>query len=134
MPEDGDRRKPELPRGAGKARYALPDDLAGSLRYLDEGQLDRLLRAVIDEARRRERLGNDEQPSAARAESKDAAVRKRAARVKATERPAPVSAGMARVIQAAYDAGVKPGTIAREFRISRVQVERLVARPSQGER
>ena len=50
---DGQRRGGE--RGIGQPRYALPSDLAGSLRHLDDGQLDRLMRAVAEEARRRGR-------------------------------------------------------------------------------
>ena len=37
------------------ALYALPSDLTGSLHHLDDGQIDRLLRAVAGEARRRRR-------------------------------------------------------------------------------
>ena len=38
---------------AVRGRYALPSDLPGSLRQLDDGQLESLLRAVVEEARRR---------------------------------------------------------------------------------
>ena len=34
----------------------LPEDLSGALKYLDDQGIDRLLSAVIDEARRRDRL------------------------------------------------------------------------------
>ena len=39
--------------GDGKPRLALPGDLPKSLQYLDDGQLDELMRAGLAEARRR---------------------------------------------------------------------------------
>ena len=39
--------------GSGTPRLALPGNLPRSLRYLDDGQLDELLRAAAAEARRR---------------------------------------------------------------------------------
>ena len=52
MPEGGDRPKSGGSGRAGRPRYGLPSDLSGSLRHLDEGQLDRLHRAVVGEVRR----------------------------------------------------------------------------------
>ena len=62
MSGTGDKPRPADARGAGRPRYALPSDLAGSLRHLDDGQLGRLLRAVTEEARRRGRPTLDERP------------------------------------------------------------------------
>ena len=62
MSGTGDKPRPADARGAGRPRYALPSDLAGSLRHPDDGQLNRLLRAVTEEARRRGRPTEDERP------------------------------------------------------------------------
>ena len=122
---DEQRRGSE--RGVGQPRYALPSDLAGSLRHLDDGQLDRLMRAVAEEARRRGRpvdAGGVCPPAPA----PDKASGLPAAGGKAKKRAASIPPGQEKVIRAAFEAGVKPGTIARQFRLSRAQVEQIVGR------
>ena len=42
-------------------------------------------------------------------------------------KPAPVTPGQERLILAAFEAGLKPAAIAREFRLSRAQVDGVVA-------
>ena len=42
-------------------------------------------------------------------------------------RPAPVTPGQERLVLAAYEAGLRPAAIGREFRLSRAQVEEVVA-------
>ena len=76
MVADADKR---LRPGAADARerpgYALPSDLEGSLRHLDDGELDRLLRAVAGEARRRGRpVAGESTPPAAPGSEKPAAI------------------------------------------------------------
>ena len=124
MPEGGDRPKSGGSGGAGRPRYGLPSDLSGSLRHLDERQLDRLHRAVVGEVRRRGRLTDDEQPSPPPPGSGKAP-----GGGKARKRGLPIAPGQAKVIRAAFEAGVKPGTIARQFRVSRAQVDRIIGRP-----
>ena len=41
----------------------------------------------------------------------------------------PISPGQAKIIRAAFDAGVKPATIARQFRVSHAQVSQIVGKP-----
>ncbi len=95
---------------------ALPANLGRSLRHLDDGDLDRLLEAVAAEARRRGRP--DGKTSGARARGK----------------AAPVTAGQEKLILAAFEAGLTPAAIAREFRLSRAQVEGVLAGTRQGRR
>ena len=95
---------------------ALPANLGRSLRHLDDGDLDRLLEAVAAEARRRGRT--DGKTSGGRARGK----------------PAPVTAGQERLILAASEVGLKPAAIAREFRLSRAQVEGVLAGAGQRRR
>lgn len=124
MPEAGDRPGSGGTGSAGRPRYVLPPDLSGSLRRLDDGQLDELLRAVVEEARRRGRPVADEGPPPARgALEKSAAAGGRAKR-----RPLPIAPGQAKIIRAAFEAGVKPAAIARQFRVSRAQVEQIVGK------
>ncbi len=111
-------------------RYGLPSDLSGSLRRLDDGQLDGLLRAAIAEARRRGRLpdaiASPEPPGA-----KKAPARAAPSGAKAAGKP-PLPPGQAKVIRAALEAGVKPAAIARQFRVSRAQVERIAGERRDG--
>ena len=96
--------------------HALPADLAGSLRYLDDAQLDRPRDAVAAEARRRGR------PDGKRSEPRT------------RRRPAAVTPGQERLVLAAFESGLKPAAIAREFRLSRAQVESVVAATKPGRR
>ncbi len=90
-------------RRSGKARLGCRAD--GALRHLDDAQLDRLRDAVAAEARRRGRL--------------DGKTSERGTR----RPPAPVTPGQERLVLVAFQSGVKPAAIAREFRLSRAQVE-----------
>ena len=95
--------------GRPAGSLALPADLGRSLRHLDDGDLDRLLEAATAEARRRGRLDG------------------KTAGGKAGRKPAPVTTGQEKLILAAFDAGLKPAAIAREFRLSRAQVDGVLA-------
>lgn len=111
-------------RGGGLPRYGLPFDLAGSLRHLDDDLLDRLLRAVIDEARRRGRpTGGAVSPTTDTGTEVPRGTRPKAG---TKQRQITVPPGQAKIIRAAFEAGVKPGTLARQFRIPRAQIERIV--------
>ena len=98
-----------LAGGNRPGSLALPADLGRSLRYLDDAQLDRLLEAAGAEARRRGRLDGKTAGGGTRG------------------KPAPVTPGQERLILAAFEAGLKPAAIAREFRLSRAQVDGVVA-------
>ncbi|MDE0173663.1 MAG: hypothetical protein OYH76_00440 [Defluviicoccus sp.] len=95
---------------------ALPANLSRSLRHLDDADLDRLLEAATAEARRRGRL--DGKTATGRAHGK----------------PTPVTTGQEKLILAAFGAGLKPSAIAREFRLSRAQVEGVLKDAGQGGR
>ena len=119
--------------GAARRRYALPSNLSSSLGHLDDGQFDRLLQAVLEEARRRGRpvvgehtssrasgsatLTEQAQPSGGRAKKKQTR---------------PLAPGQARLIRAAFEAGVKPAAIVRQLRVSRAQVQQVLRGSAQG--
>ena len=95
---------------------ALPADLERALRHLDDAQLDRFRDAVAAEARRR-----------GRPDGKTSERRTR-------RRLALVTPGQERLVLAAFESGVKPAVIAREFRLSRDQVESVIAAVKPGRR
>lgn len=110
-----------------RPRFALPSDLRGSLPHLDDAQLDKLLRAVVEEAARRGRptpVGPSPPPHPGSGEPP-----KRAPAAAAGTRAPSISPGQAKIIRAAFDAGVKPAAIARQLRVSRAQVAQIVGRP-----
>ena len=108
---EGNRSGEDSSGGGGRrpGTLALPANLGRSLRHLDDEDLDRLLEAAAAEARRRGRP--DGKTSRGRARGKSA----------------PVTAGQEKLILAAFEAGLKPAAIAREFRLSRAQVEGVLA-------
>ena len=110
-----------LDRRAKTPGLALPGDLGRSLRLLDDARLDRLAEAVADEVRRRGRNAPDRATEAGRSP-------KRTPAKAAGARPdgAAVTAGQERLILAALDAGLKPAVIAKEFRVSRSTVQRVI--------
>ena len=92
--------------GSGTPRLALPGNLPRSLRYLDDGQLDELLRAAAAEARRRGWKVQAEphrgRPKRDVSESSESAPRP-ASRSSAQ----PVSPGLERIVRAALAAGAR---------------------------
>lgn len=127
-----DRAKPSPSRGTGRPRFALPSNLRGSLRHLDDAQLQTLLQAVIEEAGRRGRPINVGLSSPPQSESGEAPKRAPPAAARTRTQTTPISPGQRKIIRAAFDAGVKPATIARQFRVSRAQVAQIVGRPKPG--
>ena len=134
MAECGDRPRQSVVERVGDRQrpVLLPSDLAGSLRRLGDGEFDRLLRAVAEEARLRGRPGAEDPAPPAASGSGKAPQSAPAAGARANKRPLPVPPGQARLIRAAYEAGVKPAAIARQLRLSRAQVESVIGRPKRG--
>ena len=104
---------------------ALQADLGRSLRLLeDNAQLDRLMKAVADEVRRRGRNAPDRASVAGRSARP---IPAKTARAKPSEpdNAATVTSGQQRLILAAYKAGLKSAAIAKEFRVSRATVQNV---------
>ena len=102
-------------------RHFLPNDLAGSLKRLDDAEIDSLLAAVIQEAKHRNRL-----PSSPR-EKMLAGATRLSRQVPAQDGASSLTKGQLNAVRAAFKAGVKPSTIARQFRISRSVVRKALA-------
>ena len=110
----------------GTRGLALPADLDRALRYLDDAELNRLQQAVSAEARHRGRPpAAGDAPDSGQEDKKTPGRATRAASARKRE-PVPVTPGQERLIRAAHEAGPRPAAIAREFRVSRAQVERVI--------
>ncbi len=103
---------------------ALPADLGRSLRLLEDAQLDRLAEAVTDEVRRRRR-SVPRKRTANTGSPKPTAAKEARARPDKPDRACTVTAGQERLILAAFDAGLRPAAIAKEFRVSRSTVQHV---------
>lgn len=93
--------------------YALPKNLPGAIRYLDDDQLDRLLAAALAEQGRRGK----------KVPAPDKSPRKTLVKVVAP----PLALGKLNAIRAAFKAGFTPSRIARQFRISQSDVQKALA-------
>jgi hypothetical protein len=122
---------------APPSRYLLPKDLPGALAHLDTGEFDALLTAVIEETRRRGRLTPglaaklmDAAPSAAeppKTQGPKPAPPSRPEESKGDRGPS-LTTGQTNAVRAAFMAGVKPTTIARQFGISQSAVRTALAK------
>jgi hypothetical protein len=99
----------------------LPDDLVCSLRLLADAELERLQAAVVNEVARRPTgpFGLASDPSD---------ERERRVRTSAAPKPASpgITAGKANAIRAAFRAGLKPATIARQFGVPQSVVRQVL--------
>lgn len=124
--------------------YLLPTDLPGALKRLGDGEIDTLLAAVTEEARRRGRLPpkiiQKTVMGPADANKRGDREPRSAPRKKLTPHPqeanedaAPaLTAGKINAVRAAFLAGVKPSTIARQFGVSQAAVRQVLAAATRG--
>jgi hypothetical protein len=106
-------------------RHILPKDLPTAVKHLTDSELDLLIAASIEEAKRRGRL-----PARAKPIASDESVPKRS--VSRDMRQAGVVAvsltrGQVNAVRAAFKAGIKPSLIARQFGISQSDVRKVLA-------
>jgi hypothetical protein len=95
---------------ASPLRYVLPKDVDEAVRHLDDQQLDRLVSAALEERDRRKKpFVHDKSQRKAEAVSP------------------PLPQGKLNAVRAAFKAGVTPTRIAREFGISRSDVQKALA-------
>lgn len=129
----------------GSVAYLLPKDLPGALKRLGDGEIDTLLAAVTEEAKRRGRLPPEviQKTVTRRADVRPAVDRvPRSAALKKPASPRPQGAsdeavpaltvGKTNAVRAAFMAGVKPSTIARQFGISQAAVRQVLADATRG--
>ena len=118
--------------GSGPARpaktpgLALPADLGRSLRLLDDDALDRLVEAASGEARWRGHDLPQDTVDEDRQGVLSGAAKGRSKKAGPSDRRGAVTPGQERLILAAWEAGLKPAAIAREFRLSRPTVQHVI--------
>jgi len=109
------------------ARVTLPSDLSGSLKYLDDAQLQKLLEAVTVEIDRRNQGAPKNETATAAATGTSSQRQSAAFRNTKTRGIDEFPEGTANLIRASFRAGVKPAAIARTFRISQSLVIRILS-------
>jgi hypothetical protein len=111
---------------AQKRRHVLPNDLLNAVKHLDDRELDLLITASLQEAKRRGRFlpsvqANKPNESAQKQLSRIAksSPRRQVATVLLTR-------GQINAVHAAFKAGIKPSVIARQFGISQSDVRKVL--------
>jgi hypothetical protein len=95
-------------------RYVLPKDLPNAVKHLTDRELDLLITASVDEAKRRGRL-----PPGIQATTPDGSIPKPlSSRVKRQAETASLTSGQINAVRAAFKVGITPSRIARQFGIS----------------
>jgi DNA-binding transcriptional ArsR family regulator len=107
----------------------LPKDLPTAIQYLNDADLDRLLRAATEEAKRRGRLAIPETPRKTDSPSGESSLKQALPTHPRSSRPAaiPLTRGQINAVLAAFKAGVTPSRIARQFGLSQSQVREALA-------
>jgi predicted DNA-binding protein (UPF0251 family) len=115
----------DAPADIASQRHILPKDLPNAVKYLTDRELDLLITASVQEAKRRGRLSPRVQPNPT-----DEPVRKQwSSRDKRQAEVSNVSLtrGQVNAVRAATKAGIKPSQIARQFGISQSDVRKVLA-------
>jgi hypothetical protein len=107
-------------------RVTLPSDLSGSLKYLDDVQLEKLLAAVTVEIDRRNQAAGNNQATAAATGTSSQGQSAPVYRKKIRDSDE-IPEGRVNLIRASFKAGIKPVTIARTFRMPQSLVNRVLS-------
>jgi hypothetical protein len=102
-------------------RPILPKNLPDAIKHLTDGELDRLLAASIDEAKRRGRL-----PPSFKTNPQDQSKQTPARRRAQFATMVSLTRGRMNAVFAAFKAGIKPSQIARQFGITRSDVHKAL--------
>ena len=115
----------EAPTDTATQRHVLPRDLPNAVKYLTDTELDLLITASVQEAKRRGRLPPSAQPNP----TNEPAAKQSSSRHKRQAEAAKVSLtrGQVNAVRAALKAGIKPSQIARQFGISQSDVRKVLA-------
>jgi hypothetical protein len=115
----------EAPADTTSQRYVLPEDLTNAVKHLTDSELDLLITASIDEAKRRGRFLPSVQPK-----TPDRSIPKQSPlKDKGQAELAKVSLTRSQVdaVRAAFKAGITPSRIARQFGLSQSDVRKVLA-------
>ena len=97
----------------GPRRITLPNDLSGSLKYLDDTELQKLLDAATLELKRRRA-------------AKTPSISDQAVHSEAPISKEGIPEAKRNLVRASFKAGLKPAAIARTFRLSPSLVNRII--------
>jgi predicted DNA binding protein len=106
-------------------RHVLPKDLPNAVKHLTDRELDLLVTASVEEAKRRGRL-----PPSVQAATPDGSIPKRLSskdKRQAKIPTVPLTRGQINAVRAAFKAGTTPSRIARQFGISQFDVRKVLA-------
>jgi DNA invertase Pin-like site-specific DNA recombinase len=120
VPEPSSQASTDAP---SPARVTLPGDLSGSLKYLDDAQLQRLREAVTVETNSRNQ-GAPKNKAATGTPSEGQSAPFRDKKLREVDE---IPEGKVNLIRASFRAGIKPAAIARTFRISRSVVSLVLS-------
>jgi hypothetical protein len=116
-----ERPPPKPTLSVQEPRPILPKNLPDAIKHLTDGELDRLLAASIDEAKRRGRL-----PPSFQTTPQDQSKRIPARRRAQFATMVSLTRGQMNAVFAAFKAGIKPSQIARQFGITRSDVHKVL--------
>jgi hypothetical protein len=105
---------------APEQRHVLPKDLANAVKHLNDRELDLLITACLEEAKRRGRPGDQTVERASPTGKSSPKGQVEVATV-------PLTCGQVNAVRAAFKAGIKPSLIARQFGISQSDVRKVLA-------
>ena len=125
----GEPSPPAKQSSAQERRHVLPKDLPNAVKHLDDRELDLLITASLEEAKRRGRSLPNVQ-----ANIPDQSLRQRSPRTDRSSHGPHVEVatvsltrGKINAVRAAFKAGIKPSVIARQFGISQSDVRKVLA-------
>ena len=107
---------------ASSQRHVLPKDLRTAVKHLNDGELDLLHAATLEEMGRRGRL-----PPTDRATNRSSRTDKSSSGRQVEPAPLSLTRGQINAVRAAFKAGIKPRLIARQFGISQSDVRKVLA-------
>jgi hypothetical protein len=125
VPEDLPKAEAKPTVAPASPGYMLPKDLPTALRRLSDGEIDTLLTSVTDEAKRRGR-GPPSNRTTAKSPTRAKPTRPRPSQKPVGDQAPSLALGKANAVRAAFMAGVKPSTIARQFGISQSMVRQVL--------
>jgi hypothetical protein len=120
--ETSPRPTKQVASSGSDRRHVLPKDLPNAVRHLTDQELDRLIAASLEEAKRRGRSPagmQADKPVAKRSSRTDDRRQVESAAVSLTR-------GQINAVRAAFKAGIKPSLISRQFGISQSDVRKVL--------
>jgi len=107
---------------AQEQRHVLPKDLPNAVKHLTDRELDLLITASVEEAKRRGRVPPSVQVKMNRFPKRPSSKDKRQVEVSTVS----LTRGQINAVRAAFKAGITPSRIARQFGLSQSDVRRAL--------